>query len=133
MFQKGDLVVMERYGEGVVCNINYTSEYPVLVKFYMEQICTFTEKGLCMPSDISPSLHFQNEYKPATSKEPCRRPDLKVDDPVIVWGNSDYKERRCFSGWNDNGSITCFIDGKNEFTSKGITSRWHHYELPSNE
>jgi hypothetical protein len=60
------------------------------------------------------------------------RPDLKVDDPVIVWLDGDKQFRRHFARWNhDDGRIQTFADGVTSWSfenEKLVT--WDHYELP---
>jgi hypothetical protein len=63
------------------------------------------------------------------------RPDLKVDDPVIVWLRGfefTQKRKRHFSGWNEDGRIETFENGQTSWSSENHNRilTWDHYELP---
>lgn len=59
-----------------------------------------------------------------------RRPDLKVDDRVMVRDHKDYPfMKRHFAGWADDGRIECFADGCTSW-SVGIVQTWDEYKLP---
>jgi hypothetical protein len=60
-----------------------------------------------------------------------RRPDLKVDDRVLVSStpNSGWLKRH-FKRWADDGRIVTFMDGNTSWTEKGFESSWDEYKLP---
>ena len=67
-----------------------------------------------------------------------KRPNLKVDDRVLVRGNCGtvWYERH-FAEWNDDGSIVCWTDGRTSWSAimdvdirKSIWSQW---KLPEEE
>jgi len=55
-------------------------------------------------------------------------PDLKVDDPIIVFERGDLL-RRHFSHWGDDGQAFVFVDGKTSWTSSS-TIAFRKWELP---
>jgi hypothetical protein len=61
------------------------------------------------------------------------RPDLKIDDPVIVWDLQSLQSRRHFAGWTDDRKILTYIRGKTKWTSEGETMSWDHWRLPTKE
>jgi hypothetical protein len=60
-----------------------------------------------------------------------RRPDLKVDDRVLVSStpNSGWLKRH-FKRWADDGRIVTFMDGNTSWSEKGFESSWDEYKLP---
>ena len=52
------------------------------------------------------------------------KPDLKIDDEIIVW-DSDYSRRRqrYFAEWDEDGKVMAF--------SGGATSWSNHYTIPT--
>jgi hypothetical protein len=62
------------------------------------------------------------------------QPDLKIDDPVIVWDYVDdcKTQRRYFAGWGEDGRITTWAIGKTSWTAYQKTT-WNHYRLPTTE
>ena len=61
------------------------------------------------------------------------RPDLKVDDPVIVWNNINDKFKRHFKAWADDGKIVCFNNGKTLWSNSGDCTPWKYYLIPESE
>ena len=56
-------------------------------------------------------------------------PDLKRDDPVIVWQKNNTETfRRYFSHFNEDGDIVCFENGKTSWTTDKTTV-WDYYKL----
>ena len=50
---------------------------------------------------------------------------FKKGDRVLVGNfNEDIWERRYFSHMGKNGGFYCFIEGMDEWTSRGVTSYW---------
>ena len=62
-----------------------------------------------------------------------RRPDLKIDDPVIVWHRGTGECRRYFAGWDEDGEIMTWMDGATKWSSDGGTTTWDNYRLPTPE
>ena len=63
------------------------------------------------------------------------RPELKIDDPVLVRGYTKAKwSKRHFAGWNKNGpGIMVFAYGRTSFTHSGEEKdlgSWPFYKLP---
>lgn len=60
------------------------------------------------------------------------RPDLNVDDPVLVRvSENDEWVPRHFSGWDDStGKIRTFDNGQTSFTAEQGSSQWEQYKLP---
>ncbi len=60
------------------------------------------------------------------------RPDLKIDDPVIVW---DFAEnaarRRHFAGWTDDGKVKTWNQGTSWLSC--YTTIWNYYRLPTED
>jgi hypothetical protein len=62
-----------------------------------------------------------------------KRPNLKVDDPVVVWYDVVRTEnRRYFKEWGEDGRIVCWRLGKTKWsaTDEDDCCAWNHYELP---
>ena len=71
-----------------------------------------------------------------------RHPDLKIDDPVIVWddlNNPSEKKRHFagwdFAGWDKEGKIKTWRDGATSWSVqyKCGTTTWDNYRLPTPE
>jgi hypothetical protein len=60
------------------------------------------------------------------------KPDLKIDDPVIVWMNNCEEERRYFAGWSEDGRIICWAAGGTSW-STGSNTTWYQWRLPTPE
>ena len=60
-------------------------------------------------------------------------PELKKDDPVIVWNDGfDAREHRHFSHF-ENNVIYCFMHGKTSWTAnyrEPYRCQWDHFEIP---
>jgi hypothetical protein len=59
------------------------------------------------------------------------RPELKIDDPVLVRDNDcEAWVKGHFAGWKDNGECTTFWDGRTSFTVEGRgIETWSLYKL----
>lgn len=120
----GDKVWDTRKGWGVVDEIRYSNEYPILVNFGYD--CeSYTLDGYYFEDDVSPSL-FWDEIVIEAPPKPL--PDLPVDAKVLVWldGSRD-KYRRHFSHF-ENGGCHTFCGGHTSWTG-GTTTAWDNWEL----
>lgn len=66
----------------------------------------------------------------------CKRPDLKVDDILIVSDCQDfeYEEWRYFSHWAEDGRVVCFHGGKTSLTNnefETIPIPWKYFRIPT--
>ena len=60
------------------------------------------------------------------------RPDLRIDDPVIVWDYPDGgRYRRHFAGWTPDGRIKAWNNGTS-WTTEHVTI-WNNYRLPTED
>ena len=63
--------------------------------------------------------------------EPPRRPELKVDDRVLVRNKeSDGWQKRHFKHWSGDGRVACFDNGATSWASEGYGQTWNFYRLP---
>ena len=62
-------------------------------------------------------------------------PDLKKDDPVIVWGsNNPTKKKRHFAKWSEDGNIVCYSNGMTSWSSEhGKLIEWEYYKIQNKE
>jgi hypothetical protein len=84
------------------------------------------QSRLDLGTDWAQSLHQVIDNK---VQEP--RPELKIDDPVLVRDNDcEAWVRGHFAGWKDNGECTTFWDGRTSFTVEGRgIETWSLYKL----
>ena len=59
------------------------------------------------------------------------KPDLKVDDKVLVWDKKFPEEKypMHFAGWTEHGRMKTFEDGRSLFTDNGHFDLWDNYEV----
>jgi hypothetical protein len=76
-------------------------------------------------------LYFWDEIVIVAPQKPL--PDLEVDTPVIVWDDSsEYRYKRYFSHYTNDGRIECFVEGRTSWSSDKIshnTTPWKNWEL----
>ena len=119
----GDKVWDTRKGWGVVDEMRYSNEYPILVNFGHDYE-TYTLDGYYFEDDVNPSL-FWDEI--AIEAPPKPLPDLQVDTKVYVWSNADgLKLKRHFSHFK-NGDCHTFNGGLSSWTGESTTS-WDNWE-----
>jgi len=84
-------------------------------------------------NDINPAIYWQ-EFEIPKQAFKKHMPNLKVNTKVLVWGvDENYKYRRYFSHFGDNGEIYCFSGGATSWSSDGFTSTWENRELAEEE
>ena len=85
-----------------------------------------------LDDDWKESLHEIIHHEDGKIEFRKVRPELKVDDPVLVkLRRSTQWSRRHFACWDEkNGLIRCWDEGRTSFTSEGINSVWDDYKLP---
>ena len=87
-----------------------------------------TDSGWRAQDWVSDGHYFNNDEANEFDLIPI--PELKKDDPIIVYQSSNSKKyKRHFSHFNDAGQPVCFFDGKTSWTTTD-TFIWHHYKLP---
>ncbi|MBK8150828.1 MAG: hypothetical protein IPK58_22155 [Acidobacteria bacterium] len=76
-------------------------------------------------------LFFKEIHIPKAARVRPTRPDLKIDDRVLV-NNAFPIEwvRGHFAGWTDDGYIKTFLDGLTSWTTDGATCVWTEWKLP---
>lgn len=120
----GDKVWDTRKGWGVVAEMRYSNEYPILVNFG-HNYESYTLDGYYFEGDVNPSL-FWDEIVIEAPPKPL--PDLPVDAKVLVWLDGDgLKLKRHFSHF-ENGLLHTFDSGKTSWTGVS-TSAWVKWEL----
>lgn len=62
-----------------------------------------------------------------------RKPDLKVDDILIVSDYPDSKTAkwRYFSHWAEDGRVACFHGGSDSLTNTDTPVPWEYYRIPT--
>lgn len=128
----GDRVWHTAMGWGEVARIREGDQYSILVKFENDECDSFTTTGYERYSDEYQSL-FWNERKWADEvpRRPIPKPDLKVDDKVLVRDYEDDEwEPQHFASWSENGGIKCWSIGATSFTADGNKMTWNFYKLP---
>ena len=120
----GDKVWESRKGWGVVNEVGYSSDYPLLVDF-ADDCESYTLDGYYYKDDVNPSL-FWDEIVIEAPPKPIT--DLPVDTKVLVWldGSRD-KYRRHFSHF-ENGGCHTFSGGHTSWTGL-TTTAWDNWEL----
>ena len=58
-------------------------------------------------------------------------PELKVDQPLIVW--DDNGEKRRYFAYEKDGLLYCWCNGNTKWTAEGSATPWDHYRLPTDE
>ena len=120
----GNKVWDSRKGWGVVNELRYSSDYPILVDF-ADDYESYTLDGYYYKDDVNPSL-FWDEIVIEAPPKPL--PDLPVDTKVYVWSNADgLKLKRHFSHFK-NGDCYTFSGGLSSWTGESTTS-WDNWEL----
>jgi hypothetical protein len=68
---------------------------------------------------------------PVPGREPKRRPDLKVDQKVLVWDvDKASAKKRHFSHFGGDGKIYAFNCGNTSWSEPSYkTTSWNHYEV----
>ena len=124
----GDKVTCITYGIGTIINNRNSDAYPLIVMFADKGKDVYTLDGRVM-LDAKPTLYHGHVEFTITTKP--IRPDLKVDDRVIVWNDgTKYKCKRYFKRWGLDGRIVCFTLGFTAWTSGDLQESWDNYELP---
>ena len=91
--------------------------------------------GIMQIPDLGHWLDSLHEILPdGTLKKHVERPELKVDDRVLVKYLNGKWIGRHFAGWLEDGDITCWFDGKTSWTtSPNSRRRWHEWKLPEDD
>lgn len=119
-------------GWGEIVSINTDRVYSIQVRFDSECL-TFTPDGRQCKRSAAPTL-FLNEFKIPDEAYIPPRPNLRVDDKVIVWEAGHNKHYRHFKEWASNGKIVCFDDGCTSWSgAHGKSSSWDYYTVPESE
>lgn len=123
-FRRGDIVEVW----------NHDEEYPDK-RIFIAHILGAKYPYICVIDRDEQSFINGKEFDIMLWKHcrPCRPPDLKEGDPVIVWHEDGPECRRLFAGWSCDGKIKCFRDGQTKWTSEGQTVSWDHWRLPTEE
>ena len=121
----GDKVWNLRFGWGLIINIRKCLAFSVLVKFSGGNFA-FTIDG--RESIDMPQSLFWDEVVIEAPTKPL--PDLPVDAKVLVWNDTNEKNRRHFSHFS-NGRIYTFDNGGTSFTKLHAASvtGWPYWEL----
>ena len=128
-YKAGDRVFSVTHGWGkIVDQEDAEVSYPLGVQFVNAED-SFTATGLRYVTDTMPTL-FPNEFAIPDIAYERPRPDLKIDDRVLVreTGDEDWWKRH-FAGWTDDGHIKTFLEGSS-WTACGDTIEWDEWKLP---
>lgn len=120
----GDKVWDTRKGWGVVDEMRYSNEYPILVNFGHDYE-SYTLEGYYFEDDVNPSL-FWDEIVIEAPPKPL--PKLEVDTKVVVLDNDGSKINRYFSHFDKDGVLCAFDGGRTSWTGVS-TSAWNSWEL----
>jgi hypothetical protein len=121
----GDKVWSTTRGWGEIIEINYSSEYPLYVKYDSVGYGMFTFGGHSLKTYALQSLFWDEVVIEAPVKP---MPVLQVDAKVLVWGCScESKVKRHFSHF-ENGALRAFDRGYTSWTG-GHTTAWPNWEL----
>lgn len=130
--QVGDRVWNMVNGWGSIEEVKRPGDFPIGVIFDSGNFGSYTHKGYRHIKAKGPSLFWQPFEIPAHAYEKPR-PELKVDDPVIVHAEGSGECKMYFSGWNEEGKITVWDGGRQSWNEKYRISGWDHYRLPTQE
>lgn len=128
MFKVGDKVIDFQFGYGVVITTDYEFwqiGFVVQARFDKGKDAWFTAGGKAHGNAKYPTLFKADDYPGSYPQHERPRPDLKVDDKVLVTG----KLPRHFAGWDKDGTLLCWNGGRTSFTGDGQKTRWPHYEV----
>ena len=124
----GDKVTCTLYGIGIIITNTDNSTFPILVRFEKGYNSSYTLDGRIMSEAKQGLYHGHIEFTVTT--KPIR-PDLKVDDRVIVWSDGTaYRYKRYFKEWGVDGKINCFAGGCTSWNDGGYCTHWDNYEIP---
>ena len=85
-------------------------------------------ESLCWEDSLYEIIHTEDGFKLIKP-----RPDLKIDDPVMVRvGDNKGWHRRHFAGWSESGTILVWVHGYTSFTTD-ISTTFNQYRLPTPE
>jgi hypothetical protein len=131
IFKVGDKVWDIGLGWGEVMQIDAGFHYPIYVLFKNGKQEWYAADGR-NESQSSRVLFFQEIPIPKEALE-RPRPDLKVDDRVLV-RDDDGEEwlPRHFAGWTTGGLIRTFISGRTSW-SETMSAVYGCYKLPEDE
>lgn len=99
-----------------------------------EKPCDFPELKYCSNTCELPWEFWQAKAEPPDLPDlpEMPRPDLKIDDPVLVWSNQNNGwMRRYFAGWDGNRLIA-WRNGCTSWTAENVndTAEWDRWKLP---
>jgi len=133
MFSKAkvnDRVWSFQYGWGTIVEVN-VDEIAFLPDISPGNYYWVDKKtGKYHPNDINPAIYWQ-EFKipPEAFKK-----SMPIDTKVIVWDmDKNYKYKRHFSHFKNDGKIYCFQDGATSWSSDGSVTGWTNWELAEEE
>lgn len=123
----GDRIYNIRTGWHVVSEIQHSEMYAIQLNDTTPRSCTMD--GFESTTDRNQTW-FWDEVKITAPPRP--RPNLKIDDPIIVWDDPEEKYNRYFAGWTSSGRIKTFINGHTSWSSDAGASClfWDDYEIP---
>ena len=123
----GDRVWSLQFGWGEISKINDDPSYPIVVEYDRGGFDTFTLDCRLDEDHVTQSIFWDEVVIEAPTKP---LPDLEVDAKVLVWNDTNEKNRRHFSHFS-NGRIYTFDNGTTSFTrlhAKSMTG-WPYWEL----
>jgi len=122
---KGDKVTWLRGAHGEIIDIDISGIHTTF------EVLFSTGKRSMFCFEENPTL-FKGHVDIKITTTPSR-PDLKVDDKVVVWDDDcpALIRKRHFSSWSDNGKIITFSGGASAYTidERNIQDEWDHYEI----
>ena len=127
----GDKVFCLLNGEGIICDINTTYDYPIRVMFNNIKE-DYNYLGFLYETHFIPAL-YHNKFDIQIPEEAYSQPlpDIAVDTPMLVWKSENSKRfKRYFKEFDKDGKVRCFSYGQTSFTSdNGLCNAWINYEI----
>lgn len=120
--KEGDKVWDNRFGWTTVKNIRPDRKYKISTGYY-----SYMQDGKAIEQNEFPSLFWKEQKFDLTKPIP----DLKVDDPIIVWHDERIKYKRYFCNFDKSGNVVTYDYGGTSWSVPGKTSHWPNWELPN--
>lgn len=126
----------EEFKTGEVVEVWDTESQPPVKKIFLAVLPKqFIYRYAAILSDYEKSFITGADIWWVKAWRHCRkvRPNLKIDDPVLVKGNLHGRwEKRHFAGWSPTGRMMTWADGKTSWSSNEKFV-WSYYAIPTKE
>ena len=123
---------MEEFTRGEIIEVRDHDELDFVKRIYLATIHGAHDPFVCVLRTREDAFNAGMPFTHASYRYARkRRPDLKVDDRVMVRDVGGPWIREHFAGWADDGRVEAFVNGKTSWTvPDGMLELWDEYKLP---